>query len=469
MPSEQRDRQFERALQRHLRDGAPDVSCPDAETLAAYHERTLSLEELAHWKEHISGCARCQETLALLEQTNEVATEEWESKELVGQTSLAANAMPPNASSAQVGAEEAQSGLGAGVPAAPIALHRRMKVRSSLRWAVPVGALAAGLLIFVSVREGSMRMTSSMQTTQMAENRQTAAPQPPATMNRVDEAQREERLAEPAQSSADARKKSEGPSVSPPKVAVAPRMPSPNELSGYDAGASEGDKLAEGERLRLRGLESKPDVPRPNAAPVPNRAVNRPAAIVAPPPPPPSSSVTTEVTGQAQLEQAPAASGSAKAKESQDARTMTQSGTVSSYSAALGRSINSLHEVAANNPRVISAPDNQHAWRVGPGGIIEATSDAGVAWKLQKSGVNVDLSGGSAPSETVCWVVGKSGTVLLTTDSGKHWKTLASPFQEDLGGVHAVDAKHAAIWNVGNQKSFETGDGGLTWSATAIE
>ena len=72
MPSDERDRQFERALQRHMRGTTPDAACPDAETLAAYHERTLSLEELARWKEHIGGCVRCQETLALVEETNSV-------------------------------------------------------------------------------------------------------------------------------------------------------------------------------------------------------------------------------------------------------------------------------------------------------------------------------------------------------------------------------------------------------------
>jgi len=54
MPSDDRDRQLEKALVRHLRSDAIDAACPDAETLAAYHERTLSLEEMAQWKQHIA-------------------------------------------------------------------------------------------------------------------------------------------------------------------------------------------------------------------------------------------------------------------------------------------------------------------------------------------------------------------------------------------------------------------------------
>src|SRR5450755_2798268 len=86
MPSDERDRQFERALQRHLRASSADAACPDAEILAAYHERTLSPEEVAQWKEHIVACSRCQETLALVEETSPVALHEWEEKGVAQRT-----------------------------------------------------------------------------------------------------------------------------------------------------------------------------------------------------------------------------------------------------------------------------------------------------------------------------------------------------------------------------------------------
>jgi len=75
MPTDDRDRQLERALARHLSNASPDRSCPDAEILAAYHERSLSLEEMGQWKEHIAGCARCQEALALIEESESVLAE----------------------------------------------------------------------------------------------------------------------------------------------------------------------------------------------------------------------------------------------------------------------------------------------------------------------------------------------------------------------------------------------------------
>src|SRR5271169_4909713 len=78
MPTDDREKQFERALARHLRNAPLAAACPDTEILAAYHERTLSLEEAVHWKQHIAACSRCQDILSLLEETAAVAANEWE-------------------------------------------------------------------------------------------------------------------------------------------------------------------------------------------------------------------------------------------------------------------------------------------------------------------------------------------------------------------------------------------------------
>jgi len=126
-------------------------------------------------------------------------------------------------------------------------------------------------------------------------------------------------------------------------------------------------------------------------------------------------------------------------------------------------------QVAESNPHVIVAPKGTYAWRVGAAGLIEGSSDAGLNWKVQDSEVRTELTSGSAPSDKVCWVVGKAGTILLTKDSGKHWKQVNSPLTEDLGGVHALDANHASIWNIGNTKSLQTADGGRSWVPAANE
>jgi photosystem II stability/assembly factor-like uncharacterized protein len=113
---------------------------------------------------------------------------------------------------------------------------------------------------------------------------------------------------------------------------------------------------------------------------------------------------------------------------------------------------------------IIVAPIDQYSWRVWPGGKIEYSFDNSRTWESQKSGVTDDLTGGSATSGKVCWVVGRAGTVLLTVDRGKHWKKLATPIKEDVAGVFAQDAKRASIWTASHKQSFETNDGGVTWT-----
>ena len=75
MAPEDRDRTFEKALASHLRSGATQPGCLDAELLAAYHERLLAPEQMMSCKQHIASCTRCQEILAQLEATDDLLIE----------------------------------------------------------------------------------------------------------------------------------------------------------------------------------------------------------------------------------------------------------------------------------------------------------------------------------------------------------------------------------------------------------
>jgi photosystem II stability/assembly factor-like uncharacterized protein len=134
----------------------------------------------------------------------------------------------------------------------------------------------------------------------------------------------------------------------------------------------------------------------------------------------------------------------------------------------LHKALNLVQLAQANNHYIV-APGEKHGWLLGDAGKIEGTADRGKTWKTQNSGVTADLTGGSATSDKVCWIAGKAGTILLTTDGGKHWTLISSPITGDLGGVHATDATHASIWDVPNRQSYETNDGGVTWSRIANE
>src|SRR5208283_277021 len=152
MPSDDRDQQFDRALARHLRGASPEEACPDAEILAAYHERSLSLEEMAHWKTHIASCSRCQETLALLEQSDSVAANDWERGEVPA--ALQASRFL-SAGKEIAGKAPASEMLAASAGPAPVGIRSTSKdaARTYRRvpWSIVVstGALAAGLLVWV--------------------------------------------------------------------------------------------------------------------------------------------------------------------------------------------------------------------------------------------------------------------------------------------------------------------------------
>src|SRR5271157_872980 len=179
MPSDDRDQQFDRALARHLRSASPDAACPDAEVLAAYHERSLSLEEMARWKAHIASCLRCQEALALLEQTDSVAANDWEKGQVPA--ALQANRSMP-AGKNIAGKKTTREMLAANAAPAPIAMPSAAKVTEKpgrrVSWSilVPAGALAAGLLVWVAVHEGTNLSMKKDANVQVAENRETLPP-----------------------------------------------------------------------------------------------------------------------------------------------------------------------------------------------------------------------------------------------------------------------------------------------------
>src|SRR2546430_7968169 len=99
MASDERDRRLDQALARHLRPAAPSGAaarwpavparesgaCPESETLAAYHERSLLPEEMNFWKEHVVGCANCQTVLAHLEATDEIPCPVADQKKVLAQ------------------------------------------------------------------------------------------------------------------------------------------------------------------------------------------------------------------------------------------------------------------------------------------------------------------------------------------------------------------------------------------------
>ena len=613
MLSDERDGQFERALQRHMRGSSPDVACPDAETLAAYHERTLSLEELARWKEHIGGCVRCQETLALVEETNLVILPEEEEITSLGKVgSFGSNANLPAGfrRMREEVLDEAAGGEPERMPAAPASMPKKVAGRVSLRWMAAAGAMAAGLLVFVVIREGKQAPQKTQPAVQMAENRESAPPMakqeesvqepkreeqaasknestlaghrddmaqrmtaPPGSSNKptmegysssfgkneVDKLQKDggvegkaivqqdSRAREQARADLDAARSSgaiasSAPAAAPMPAAALPPSPAvsggivrngnealPTPAQGVGSGSGQGAGIAGGTASTASGkrvLKARPSDVHGNVTADAMTPAKKPSAGL--------SAITGTVVDQsggavrgAVITAVDTTNGNSKTAVADDSGTFrlsdlptdqyrvsvahegfstaeqtvmlqphrdeelsvqlkigevsetvevtgaattlqTESSSVRSLPVN-GRNYIEFQRLAATDSHYIMTPDQKIAWRVGGSGKIERTADQGKTWKVQASGVVTDLTSGSSPTENVCWLVGKVGTLLKTMDGGKHWMLIETPLKADLGGVHAVDALHASIWNVANNKSLQTADGGVTWTPAANE
>lgn len=450
MPADERDSQFERALARHLSHAPGEVSCPDAETLAAYYERSLSVEETARWKEHIAACVRCQEALSLVEQTENVqTTEEQNQRELEGVAQLATQTTTQGRDSApQTPADYVTPGRAS----SPASL-RRLRPRAAWSWIVPLGAVAAGAIVVVGVHEIHSQRAKE---TQIALQR-LPAPLPAPLESTAKEAVRKEEA--PVARSQNA--------VNAPK-SIAPSSNASPTQSLSPAGPPASKELSQSARQESPHAKTRPSVSLEPPPSVSSYAASADALQTNAPPAPSAVPATPGAATPSAAAQQDQENKKAQAKVGEIQRNAAATGMTQAEMVAVPTD-NLLVQTALNNRRYIVAPGEKHAWRLGDGGLIEVSTDRGKTWKPQSSGVGQDLTAGSATSDKVCWVVGKSGTLLLTTDGGKHWNRIAAPITSDFGGVHATDASHASIWDVSNRTSFETNDGGVTWQRIANE
>jgi len=457
MPSDDRERSFENALARHLRAGDaaddPRGTCSDAETLAAYHERSLAAEQMASVKTHVTHCERCREILAHLEATDEIPVP---AADLARQATAAAKSSVP-------------------FPA------RRP---SFWRWVAPAGALAAALLVWVAVHEKNSVPVPTQATQVNVKQAETAkdlpASPPSSTTPSLDATRTREPdsfsallTAPPSQMAGATRQRHRSLSKQKDSLSAEKKSSvagdfnqlvdnSPNgrpptawdedlksqrpggvtqtvtvEAARVETAKTEAAKT-EAEEKAENGKRVAPSPRSPEPAPAPAIMGAAPAA----PPAPPPARAEVVVTESAAVSDLPA-----------QQRAM---GNLSGVNQAAVRLAKGTGEVN------ISAPDGQVSWRAGQAGVIEFSSDAGKTWTLQPSGVIADLLAGSAPTDKVCWIVGRSGTVLRTTDGGKHWRKLRPPAQDDLRSVFAVDARQATVSPTSG--AYQTTDGGATWT-----
>jgi hypothetical protein len=461
MAPDERDRRFDKALARHLRSAAPPTGeaarlpavpasqgavCPDSETLAAYHERSLLPEELNSWKQHIVGCAHCQAVLAQLEATDGIPMQAAEQEEV-----LAAAAAPSQSRRADEAAPPKKS-------------RRALLLRGARwKWLAPAGAIAAGLLVWIALHENRPLPPPSLNQVQVATNQ---APPPPtwSLATKVQEVSPSPKAApkEP-QSAADefggaiTRSASE-PMKSRGKLDSLARVSPSKPLADKESGLRKDTERGSSVDLLRADEQMDRDAKTVGGARQENGEVQLQAQAANVQSQNQSNSSAPKVPGPAPLGQT-----DNKKKLMKAGRAAAAPEPPAAPVAGLPAATSMLEIVAVSNPRLIVPPGSNVVWRAGRAGLVEFSKDGGASWSRQTSGVLADLLTGSAPSDKVCWIVGRVGAILLTTDGGAHWTLISSPLSEDLGGIRATDAQHATIWNARHTRSFETRDGGLTW------
>jgi hypothetical protein len=470
MAPDPRDRNFDKALARHFRPGAPSEEsaklpaelglqaddCPDAETLGAYHERSLVPSEMNSWKEHIVGCSHCQMVLAELEATDNIPLHHAEKEE-----DLPVSEPKPAAVVQPLPLANAAPSHKARMP---------LSTRPRWRWLVPAGAIAAGLLVWISLHENQQPRFPSLDESKMAKKQEPSSP-PGSVVSRAPTA----RLSQPKPpSAADAISSSSGAIAAESsnhreRAQAAPQLAPPMPSEEKESGARK-DELRDSS-VPLNGRPNQADLD----AKIASGATQKNVEVQSQSAPVSNYQLNGKVPGPAPLSQAQApAPAAAKQKSQANAPAPAPPPSPASVSggvtdATTGNRIGTATQMVmvVSDPHVVFAPGAASQWRTGPSGLIEFSSNAGSSWSRQRSGVLVDLLTGSAPSDQVCWIVGRVGAILLTTDGGSNWKLISSPIKEDLGSMQATDALHATIWNARHTKSFETSDGGHTWKLVA--
>jgi photosystem II stability/assembly factor-like uncharacterized protein len=450
---ESRDWSREEALARRIGEALDRIAprdageCPDAGLIAAYHEQALQPDEIAQWESHFAICSRCRKVLAVLAASADASLAEEEVAHL-GELIAAARA-PSDAA------------VRTAKPTRPDRLAWR------IRWLAPALGVAAALAVWFAMRPPWRAPNPDSSGTLIAQTPKTEPP-PNAATSALEQSSKVEpkKKADTDAASLKDRAVTTAQSPNPPADARAKNPPADsNAIGKITASSGVAESAARNESREQTELNS--------------------AAAGAPAPPPTPFAPAPRLQAQARVTQeAPkpkAALGAAanapvldkQVVAGQEKKDEVASARTAANLAQTGRGFKSLSQADAmtESAALIKTPSGAVVWRVGKGGNIQRSADAGSTWILQASPSQEEWLAGAAVSDTVCWIVGRNGAIARTTD-GEHWERIAPPPMAagvlgkfpDLTGITAHDAQAATI-TASDQRRYATQDGGRTWGA----
>ena len=113
--------------------------------------------------------------------------------------------------------------------------------------------------------------------------------------------------------------------------------------------------------------------------------------------------------------------------------------------------------------------DQETGWLVGADGLIVKTTDGGLNWQVQASGVSAELTDVYFLDSQTGWVTGDEGILLQTTDGGEQW-IRQRVGKRKLTGVRFVNKDTGWVTSrQGPSEVLYTLDGGQTWNPVGID
>ena len=476
MDSRKRDELIERrreeALARRMGEALDRLSpheaveCPDAEIIAAYHERALQPEETAEWESHFAGCSRCRKILTVLAASLDAPLAE---KEVAQLGELVAGAVrSPQAAPSQKSK-----------PRGP----NRWDWRA--RWLAPALGAAAVLAIWFAVR-APWRPTSQESSETLIAQAPKSETQPSAEVPALD---RLSKVVPQQDQKAEAvtprdRSTTNTPLLIAPAEAPAERRADANNAIGKVSPSAEVATSTLQKEKKLGGTSDEGTTHAPEGP--------APAA----PPPPLSPKVQGAMEAQAVPQARAAAEPGTAVSEAPATKTMAgaasnapsrdkpapapqrAAGAMVTPEASPQVSVDARNDqnlrgfkASAQIPALMKAPSGSTFWRAGKDGSIERSTDAGRTWTAQARPSREDWLAGAVISDRIGWLVGRNGAIAKTTD-GEHWERVMPPPQvadsaaksPDWTGITARDAQIATI-TARDGRRFATQDGGKTWQA----
>ena len=455
------DRLREEALARRMGEALDRLSpgdtreCPDAEIVAAYHERALDPPESTQWETHFARCSRCRKILTVLAASVE--------------TPLAEN-------------EIARPGELVGSSTRPVQVVPSQKIKPirpgtwdwRVRWLAPALGVAAVLAMWFAVRPPwrARNPESSGTLIAQAPKNEALPPTESRSLDRFSTAESKKKEAEsavpapvaapvPAQVRSALKTLPASP-ASPP--AEQNEVPSSNAIAEVRPGARSADSAARDEKQNRSELDVAPAAAPPPAPQAQARIASgtREAAGAAS-----STAQTVTVAGEA-----PSIS-TAQRKPGDSIAPQGVSNEPANGQPLEARTYRALAKAAAAPDSIVFVknPSGTLLWRAGSKGSIERSGDVGVTWIEQESPSQDDWLAGASVSETVCWLVGRNGAIARTT-YGLRWEKIAPPSSSangrgnfpDWTGVTARNAETVTI-TAGDRRRYATQDGGKTWQA----